>query len=214
MTYSFLLYSWKDGKNENTDNEEQIEESVTDEEAVWTEPRAAARAVVDVGSRAGDPVLVMGDGRLGSLIALGLQYHGAHVEVVGRQDNKLRTLEALGIKVTQGMPRPIYPWVVEATGSVSGLEQALDWTRPRGTLILKSTCNELAKVDTSKVVVNEIRVVGSRCGDFPRALDALQSGGIPVKRWVSSVDPLLRAKEAFAECGRPSVPKVLLDLRR
>ena len=96
-------------------------------------------------------------------------------------------------------PRPIYPWVVEATGAVSGFEHALAWTKPRGTLILKSTCREPVKVETSKVVVNEIRIVGS--------------GRIPVRKLASRVFPLAQAKEAFLECARPSVFKVLLDLR-
>ncbi len=195
------------------ENLHRVPESLTDEEAVWAEPLAAAMAVAEVGIRAGDPVLVLGDGRLGSLIALGLQHHGARVEIVGKQDIKLIRLEELGVQVKTGDPLPIYPWVVEATGSVSGFEQSLAWTKPRGTLILKSTCHEPVKVDTSKVVVNEIRVVGSRCGDFPLALGALQSGRIPVKRLISNIYPLARAKEAFAECARPAVFKVLLDIR-
>jgi len=194
-------------------NLHRVPDSLSDEEAVWTEPLAAAMAVAEVGIRAGDPVLVLGDGRLGSLIALGLQHHGARVEIVGKQDSKLGVLETLGLRVNKEDPRPIYPWVVEATGAVSGFEHALAWTKPRGTLILKSTCREPVKVDTSKVVVNEIRIVGSRCGDFQPALEALQSGRIPVRKLASRVFPLAQAKEAFLECARPSVFKVLLDLR-
>jgi threonine dehydrogenase-like Zn-dependent dehydrogenase len=196
------------------DNLHRVPESVTDEEATWAEPLAAALAVADAGIRKGDPVLVLGDGRLGSLIALGLQHGGASVEVVGKQKSKLSRLESLGVKVKTGGPVPEYPWVVEATGSVSGLEQALAWTKPRGTLILKSTCHEPVTFDASKVVVHEIRVVGSRCGDFPPALDALASGRIPVRSLVSSVYPLVQAKEAFAKCARPSTVKVLFDLRQ
>jgi threonine dehydrogenase-like Zn-dependent dehydrogenase len=195
------------------DNLHRVPESLTDEEATWVEPLAAAMAVADVGIREGDPVLVLGDGRLGSLIALGLQHQGARVEIVGKQESKLSMLESLGIKVRTGGPVPEYPWVVEATGSVSGLEQALAWTKPRGTLVLKSTCHEPVTFDASKIVVHEIRVVGSRCGDFPRALEALQSGLIPVKRLISNVYPIAQAKEAFAECARPSSVKVLLDIR-
>lgn len=196
------------------ENLHRAPESLTDEEAVWAEPLAAAMAVAEVGIRAGDPVLVLGDGRLGSLIALDLQRRGARVEIVGKQAIKLGVLERLGLRVNKGDPRPIYPWVVEATGSVSGFELALAWTKPRGTLILKSTCREPMKVDTSKVVVNEIRIVGSRCGDIPKAFRALQSGQVPVRRLISKVYPLAQAKEAFLESSRPSVLKVLLDLRK
>ena len=194
-------------------NLHRVPDSLSDEEAVWTEPLAAALAVSELGVRSGDAVIVLGDGRLGSLVALGLQYRGARVEIVGKQERKLGLLERIGLRVNRGEPRPIYPWVVEATGTVSGLDQSLAWTRPRGTLVLKSTCHDLASVNTSRIVVGEIRVIGSRCGDFQPALEALQSGRIPVRRLVSSVFPLTEAKEAFLECASPSVFKVLLDLR-
>lgn len=196
------------------ENLHRVPESLSDEEAVWTEPLAAAMAVMREGIRKGDAVLVLGDGRLGSLIALSLQHGGARVEVLGKQQSKLRALKSLGIKVRTEGPVKEYPWVVEATGSASGFDEALDWTKPRGTLILKSTCHEPVTFDASKVVVDEIRVVGSRCGDFPPALEALESGRIPVKSLMSGVYPLARAKEAFAECARPSSVKVLLDLRK
>jgi len=96
------------------ENLHAVPESVTDEEAVWTEPLAAALGVWDLGLEPGDRVLVLGDGRLGSLIALGLQWRGAAVEIAGRHEEKLSLLESLGLSVMTGEPRAIYPWVVEA----------------------------------------------------------------------------------------------------
>lgn len=195
------------------ENLHRVPDSVSDEEAVWTEPLAAALAVAELGIRSGDPVLVVGDGRLGTLIALGLRYRGAQVEVVGKEERKLRMLQSLGIPVKSEPARPVYPWVIEATGSAAGLGDSLAWTRPKGTLVLKSTCHEPASIDTSRIVVNELRLVGSRCGEFPPALEALCSGKIPVGRLISQVFPLARAEEAFEASARPGVFKVLLDLR-
>jgi len=181
------------------ENLHRVPDSVSDEEAVWTEPLAAALAVQEEGVQPGDRVLVLGDGRLGALIALGLQMYGARVELVGKHEEKLSLLDTLGVRVQNGNPRPIYPWVVEATGSPSGLEMARAWVRPRGTLILKSTCHEASKLDASGIVVDELRLVGSRCGEFAPALEALQSGRLPVKNLISRIYPLTEAAEALAD---------------
>jgi threonine dehydrogenase-like Zn-dependent dehydrogenase len=195
------------------ENFHRVPDSVADEEAVWTEPLAAALGVWEVGICKGDPVLVLGDGRLGSLIAMGLEWRGAKVELVGRDKDKLHVLETLGVSVNRQDSRPIYPWVVESTGSVQGLEAALAWTKPTGTIIVKSTCHEPLRIDFARIVVDEIRLVGSRCGAFPPALDALASGRIPVRKLISKVFPFEEAKEALAESSRPGVFKVLLDFR-
>lgn len=194
-------------------NLHRVPEALPDEVAVWTEPLAAALAVADAGIGEGGPVLVLGDGRLGALVALGLAYRGLRVELIGKEEGKLRLLENLGVRVTRGEPRPIYRYVVEATGSVSGLDDALAWTRPTGTVILKSTCRGPATVSTSPIVVNELRLIGSRCGDFPPALEALRSGRLPVQALVSKVYSFARALDALDESARPGVFKVLLDLR-
>ncbi len=191
------------------ENLHRVPESISDEEAVWTEPLAAALAVQAEGVQPGDRVLVMGDGRLGALIALGLQMHGASVELVGKHAEKQSFLKTLGVKIKTGAPRPIYPWVVEATGSPSGLEMARAWVRPRGTLLLKSTCHEASKLDASAVVVDELRLVGSRCGEFAPALEALQSRRLPVKSLISRIYPLREAEQALTD---PASFKVLFDV--
>jgi 2-desacetyl-2-hydroxyethyl bacteriochlorophyllide A dehydrogenase len=195
------------------ENLHRVPDSVADEEAVWTELLAAALGVWDVGIQTGDPVLVLGDGRLGALVAMGLEWRGAKVELVGRDDDKLRALEALGVTVNRRDSRPTYPWVVESTGSVQGLDAALAWTKPTGTIVVKSTCHEPLRIDVARIVVDEIRLIGSRCGAFPPALDALASGRIPVRKLISNVFPFEEAKEALAESSRPGVFKVLLDFR-
>jgi threonine dehydrogenase-like Zn-dependent dehydrogenase len=195
------------------ENLHRVPESIADEEAVWTEPLAAALGVWDAGIQTEDSVLVLGDGRLGALIALGLSWRGARVELAGKDEVKLRVLETLGVTVIRRDPRPIYSWVVEATGSVRGIDAAVAWTKPTGTVIVKSTCHEPALVDVARIVVDEIRLIGSRCGAFPAALEALASGGLPVMKLISEVFPFEEAIEAFSESSRPGVFKVLLDFR-
>jgi threonine dehydrogenase-like Zn-dependent dehydrogenase len=191
-----------------------VPDSITDEEAVWTEPLAAALGVWDAGIQEGDPVLVLGDGRLGALTAMGLEWRGARTEVVGKDTEKLRILESMGVTVNRRGSRPIYPWVVEASGSVYGIQSALDWVRPMGTIVLKSTCRDPSTIDLARIVVDEIRLVGSRCGSFPPAIDALRCGELPVKRLISKIFPFDEAREALRESTRPGVFTVLLDFRR
>jgi threonine dehydrogenase-like Zn-dependent dehydrogenase len=195
------------------DNLHRVPDSLTDPEAVWTEPLAAALAVMEAGIQSGDRALVLGDGKLGALIALGLGLRGVQVDLVGRNEAKLRLLDQVGVKVKSDKPRPVYPFVVEATGSARGVEEALAWTKPRATIVLKSTCHERSQVNVSGIVVNEIRLVGSRCGDFPPAIEALASGALPVARLISKSFPLAKADEAIAEAQKPGVFKILLDSR-
>jgi len=192
------------------ENLHRVPDSVSDEEAVFVEPLAAALGVMDVGIQAGDRALVVGDGRLGALIALGLRSRSVEVELVGRHREKLDLLRSLGVVVVSGDPRPVYPWVVEATGSPQGIEAARAWVRPRSTLVLKSTCHEPSTVDVSRIVVDEIRIVGSRCGDFPPALEALASKSVDVRPLISAVYPLERWEDAFRSSCQPDIFKVLL----
>jgi threonine dehydrogenase-like Zn-dependent dehydrogenase len=195
------------------ENLHRVPDSMTAEEAVWTEPLAAALSVQEAGIRSGDRALVLGDGKLGALIALGLGYRGVRVDLVGRNETKLRLLDTMGVKVKTGGPRPVYPLVIEATGHPQGLEEALAWAKPRATLILKSTCHQPVEFDRSRIVVDEIRLIGSRCGDFPPAIEALSSGALPLGRLVSKTFPLAKAEEAFVEAGKPEAFKILVDMK-
>jgi alcohol dehydrogenase len=174
-----------------------VPDSITNEQAVFTEPLAAARRIldqVDIGT--GEGVAVLGQGKLGTLIARVLKANDIRVDAYGRHDEK---------------PAHAYNWVVDATGSAAGLQQAAHMTRPRGTLILKSTVHGLAPVDTAEVVVNELTMIGSRCGRFEPALELLASGQVEVHDMISEVLPLEKAPHAFERAAQKGVLKVLLS---
>lgn len=187
--------------------------SISDESAVFTEPVAAACEILDqVTIPKGAPVAVLGDGKLGLLIAQVLHANGAQVVHFGRHRQKLKISRTLGIgtALTKRVPASSFDWVVDATGSAEGLKQAIAITRPRGTVIMKSTLHGLVPVDTAPAIVNEITLIGSRCGRFEAALDLMQAGKISVEPMISEIVPLSDAPEAFGLAARKSVLKVLL----
>jgi alcohol dehydrogenase len=187
------------------------------EHAVFTEPVAAACEILEqVSIPMGAAVAVLGDGKLGLLIAQVLQAHGARVHQFGRHREKLRIVEAVGVTVEVSgarLPEREYGWVVEATGSATGLRQAVTMTRPRGTVIMKSTVHEPVAIDTAAVIVNEITLIGSRCGRFEPALDLLARGAVRVSEMIEARYSLDRAPEAFAHAARRGALKVLLTNR-
>lgn len=186
---------------------------ISTEEAVFIEPLAAACEILDqVTIPRGARVAVLGDGKLGLLVAQVLHVHGAEVHLYGRHKKKLAIAAAAGIDVSlsPGRPRSAYEWVVEATGSAEGLSEAVEMTRPRGTVVLKSTTHSAVRMDTAPIVVNEITLVGSRCGRFEPAIELLRSGKIRVAEMISDRFPLSRARRAFARAAEPGVLKVLL----
>lgn len=186
---------------------------VGDEEAVFAEPLAAAFEVLEqVHVRPGLEAVVLGDGKLGLLCAQVLHLAGARVTCVGKHPDKLARLAGSGIatrRPTDTRPGPA-DVVVEATGSRSGLEQAISLVRPRGTLVLKSTVADRHTLSLAPLVIHEVTVVGSRCGPFPPALDALLARRVSVAPLVSEVYSLDRALEAVEHAARPGVLKVLL----
>jgi alcohol dehydrogenase len=192
-----------------------VPDDLPTEHAVFTEPVAAACEILDqVRIPKGERVAVLGDGRLGLLISQVLAARGLKVRQYGRHRAKLSIAGSAGVEtevVKTKMPVAAYDWVVEATGSAEGLEAATRMTRPRGTLILKSTLHGLVPIDTAKIVVNEITVVGSRCGRFEPAIALLRSGRIRVGEMVSDRLPLCEAPQAFQRAAEPGVLKVLLS---
>ncbi len=191
-----------------------VPDSIPDEHAVFAEPVAAACEILDqVRIPKGAAVAVLGDGKLGLLIAQVLRAWGAEVRLFGRHRSKLRIAEAAGVDVQlagRKLPEAAYDWVVEATGSAAGLPAAVKLARPRGTVILKSTVHGLVELDTAPVVVNEITLVGSRCGRFEPALRLLRQGTIRLEEMIAARMPLERAPEAFALAASKGVLKVLL----
>lgn len=191
-----------------------VPRTVTNQQAVFVEPLAAACEILEqVRIPVGAPVAVLGDGKLGLLIAQVLHAHGAQVHHFGRHQSKLCISQKAGIRTVIDKPVPVqaYDWVVDATGSAEALQQAIRMTRPRGTLILKSTVHGLAPVDTAPVIVNELTLVGSRCGPFEPALHLLSTGQVRVDEMISEVMPLSEAGAAFARAAEMGVLKVLIS---
>jgi threonine dehydrogenase-like Zn-dependent dehydrogenase len=195
-------------------NLHRVPEAVPDERAVFTEPLAAAFEVLEqVEVPAGRRALVIGDGKLGLLVAQVLASAGAEVVVLGHHAAKLAVLARRGIATSRAddWRGAQVPLVVEASGTLAGFRRAVEAVEPRGDLVLKSTVAAREPVDLAPLVIHEIRVVGSRCGPFPPALAALESGRVVVDDLVSERLPLARAAEALAHAARPGVLKVLID---
>ena len=190
-----------------------VPEGIADDRAVFTEPLAAACEILDqVSIPAGETVAVLGDGKLGLLIAMVLGAHGYRVRLYGRHADKLRIAAAAGAEVVlEGNPPAAqYGWVVEATGSAEGLRTAAAMVWPRGTVIMKSTVHGLAPVDTAPLIVNEITLVGSRCGRFEAALPLVGQPGIRVEEMIAARYALREAPQAFARAAARGTLKVLL----
>lgn len=190
--------------------------SISTEQAVFLEPLAAACEILDqVSIPKGEPVALLGDGKLGLLIAQVLHAHGAKVHHYGRHKEKLALSAQAGIatELTPGrrLPEKAYGYTIDATGSPEGLRQAVALTRPRGTVILKSTVHGLVPIDTAPVIVNELTLIGSRCGRFEPALRLLTRHRVNVAPLISERLPLSKAPEAFARAATKGVLKVLLE---
>jgi 2-desacetyl-2-hydroxyethyl bacteriochlorophyllide A dehydrogenase len=190
-----------------------VPENISDEEAVFTEPLAAAFEMLQqVEIDFTREVLVLGDGKLGLLSAQVLAVTGARVTLVGKHPEKLKLAKCAGVRTVlldDWQPRQ-FDIVVEATGSVSGLQTAIAAVRPRGTLVLKSTVAEEHKLSLAPLVINEITVVGSRCGPFPPALQALAERKIAVTQMIDKIYPLAEGEDAVAHAGKRAAKKILL----
>ena len=187
-----------------------IPDDVTDDRAVFAEPLAAACEILDQAKiPCGETVAVLGDGKLGLLIALVLNAYGYRVQQFGRHLEKLRIAELAGVRVsTDAPPTAAYDWVVDATGSPEGLRTAASTVRPRGTVFLKSTVHGTVGVDTAPIIVNEITLIGSRCGRFECSLPLLNL--IPVESMIAARYRLADAPAAFARAAERGTLKVLL----
>jgi len=191
-----------------------LPDSLAPEIAVFVEPVAAACEILDqVAIPCGSAVAVLGDGKLGLLIAQVLQANGYRVHQFGRHPEKLRIAERAGATVevaSEKLPEAEYEWVVDATGSSAGLRAATRMVRPRGTVIMKSTVHGEVSIDTAPVIVNEITLVGSRCGRFEPALELLRLGAIDVTSMIADTMPLGSAPQAFEKAARAGMLKILL----
>jgi len=195
------------------DNLHPVPDHVSDEAAVFTEPLAAAFEILEqVHLQPTHQVVVLGDGKLGLLCAQVLHLAGAQVCLVGRHAHKLEVARALGVQTAILSDTPISQAdvVVEATGSTTGLQLAIQTVRPRGTLVLKSTVATDHNLSLAPLVIHEITVVGSRCGRFPPALRALAHERLSVQPLITEVYRLRDAGDAVAHAARRGVLKILL----
>lgn len=190
-----------------------VPDSVSDVLAVFTEPIAAAMRILEqVQVKPSDRVIVVGAGRLGLLIAQALKNTACDLKVVVRRPEPAAILAGLGIRAVYAdeIRGELADIVVEVTGSSEGFEFSRSLTRARGTLVLKSTFAGDVSVNLSKLVVDEITLVGSRCGNYPAGLRALATGLVQVGEMVDSVYSLEQGLEAIERAGQPGVLKVLI----
>jgi 2-desacetyl-2-hydroxyethyl bacteriochlorophyllide A dehydrogenase len=196
-------------------NLHEVPVEVPDEEAVFVEPLAAAAEILEQMPLArGTRAAVLGAGRLGLLAAQVLHHAGAEVTVIGRSEWKLKLAQSWGLTTAllgvEGVAGRSFAVVVEATSSPESLELALNLVEPRGTVVMKSTFHEPAHFDTANLVVNEITLLGSRCGNFATALDLLKTDAVHVEEMISRVFTLADGLDAFAYLETASCLKVLL----
>jgi threonine dehydrogenase-like Zn-dependent dehydrogenase len=193
-----------------------VPDSIPDDVAVFTEPVAAAYQIpAQLEVHRADRVVVLGDGRLGNLCAQVLARLSDHVRVVGKHPRKLALLDAKGIATSllgEIEPDRAADVVVDCTGSDTGLPTALSLVRPRGTIVLKTTVAGTQTLAWAPVVIDEITIVGSRCGPFDRALAALEAGEVDVRPLVSQRFGLAEGLHALDVARSRDVLKVLLEV--
>jgi threonine dehydrogenase-like Zn-dependent dehydrogenase len=192
-----------------------IPDNISTDAATFTEPIAAALEIQQqIEIKPENRVLVVGDGKLGQLVAQTLALTGCDLLVVGRHSEKLALLEALGIKT--GFKDLITPRsfdiAVECTGNPEGFELARSSLRPRGILVLKSTYAGKLTLDASAVVVDELSVIGSRCGPFNRALSVLAEGKINIEGLIQGRYPLKEGLKAFEKAQTRGTLKIFLEM--
>ncbi len=193
----------------------EVAEAVSNENAVFTEPLAAGFEILEqIEISPNKEILIVGDGKLGLLINHAISTTGAKITHVGKHQEKLDLIQSRSCKkiLADQLNDTKFDITIEATGSISGFQYSVQHTKPRGTLVLKSTLAENQIIDLSPVVVNEITIVGSRCGLFPPALDYL-SKGTDFSSIISNIFPLEDWEEAFQTARLSSSNKVLIDFR-
>lgn len=197
-------------------NLHRVPDNLSNDEAVFVEPVAAAYQILRQDLvRRGQRVVVLGDGRLGNVCAQVLAEFGCRVLVVGKHPEKLAILNSLGLSTVllpAAEPHREADVVVDCTGSASGLPTALKFVKPWGTVVLKTTVAGEQTLALAPIVIDEIRVIGSRCGPFADAIEGLASGRVHVKPLISARYPLSEVVEAMQFTSSQPVLKVLLDV--
>ena len=194
----------------------EVPQNVSDEQAVFVEPLAAACEITEqLHIEPAQKVLVLGDGKLGLTTALTLNAQNLDVLLVGKHKNKLDIAEAQGVKTAllqEFKQEKIYDVVVEATGTASGFETSMGLTKPRGVLVLKSTVATGKELNLAPIVIDEITVLGSRCGQFGPALRLLKNNRIDFKPFISGIYSIDDALEAFEANKSKESLKILIKM--
>ena len=191
-----------------------IPDSISDEQAVFVEPLAAAFEINEqISLKPEWNVAVVGDGRLAQLIIQVIKLTCSNITCFGKHQNKLEGLIQSGIKIKIGIEstdEQLFDLVVEATGSNSGFTDTMKLVKPRGTVVLKSTIASRENLDLTSTIINEITLIGSRCGLFKPAIDALATGVISVDSMVDCTFPLDKFEDAIVHAKKPDTLKVFL----
>ena len=199
-------------------NLHEVPDSIGDAEATFVEPLAAAFQLVrQVQLARASEVVVLGDGRLAQLIVRALKGRVQRTVMVGHHQEKLDAAEKQGIQAMlekDFVPTAAAGFVVDATGSPAGFDLAMRTVRPRGTIVLKSTFAAVAGLNLAPLVINEVTVVGSRCGPFADAIGALAAGTVDVSALIGAEYGLSDAEAALEAAKNPANLKVLIDVRR
>jgi threonine dehydrogenase-like Zn-dependent dehydrogenase len=197
-------------------NLHHVPAAISNREAVFIEPLAAAyRITKQLPLGPANRVAVIGDGKLGILCTWVIRSTGARTTLVGKHPEKMALagsdVATVGLSDAAGLRRS-FDLVVECTGSPSGLPLALELVEPCGTVVLKTTVAGNYDVALAPIVIDEVRVIGSRCGPFPEAIEALRIRAIDVRPLIEAEYPLERAQEAFAAAGRHGARKVIIHV--
>lgn len=192
-----------------------VPDSISDEEAVFVEPLAAAFEILEqVSITPDDRVCVLGDGKLGLLIAQVLSLTNCNLTAVGNHSEKLSILDEIGIKtkLQSSFSDNGFDIVVDCTGSSSGIKTALQIVKARGKVILKSTVAKKGLIDTNTIVIKELELIGSRCGPFGRAIDAIESRNIDLYPMISREFSIEESIKAFQYASKKDTLKVILKI--
>ena len=191
-----------------------IPDSISDEQAVFVEPLAAAFEIKEqITIKPEWSIAIIGDGRLAQLISAVLRLSSKNIVCFGKHQNKLARLEKLGLQTKIGintLDEQKFDLVVEATGSNSGFDDAMKLVRPRGTVVLKSTVASKKNLDLTLTIINEVTLIGSRCGLFSPAIKALATGMVTVDNLIDLTYPLEQYVDAIEHARKPDSLKVLL----
>jgi threonine dehydrogenase-like Zn-dependent dehydrogenase len=198
----------------------ELPDSVPNDSAVFIEPLAAACNILEqVTITSSSEVAVVGDGKLAQLVVMVIGQIGCPLLVIGRHTSKLERARGYGAnRVLLDAPglrdelRARFDVVVEASGEPSGLGTALTLAKPRGTVILKSTHHQTTPLDLSQIVVNELTIVGSRCGRFHQALDLVSGASLDLAALIGRKFPLEEGLRAFEAAAAPETMKVILQM--